>query len=240
MVDESNDVQMRDQQGGNAQGCCGGGDDHDSRGASGGGGCCGGGGKSWKTVVFLLVLVLAGVVAAHSVWKRGEAGPVGEPLLSLADGIASQSPGLAGADDLAGNEPLAAAGVKCGITLKSIEAVFTIANEQKADTVLVFLAGANEEAAGAAAETVEATAEKLVSSGKAIGVFTLAEGASGYEDLMKALGIKTLPAAVVMSRGKGSMAVSGEMTEAKLLGAYVKSLSAAGCGTSCAPGSCAP
>ena len=84
MVDESNDAQMRDQQGGNAQGCCGGGDDCGSGGASGGG-CCGGGGKSWKTALFVLVLVLAGVVAAHSILTGDQAGPATEPVLPVAE-----------------------------------------------------------------------------------------------------------------------------------------------------------
>jgi len=88
-------------------------------------------------------------------------------------------------------------------------------------------------------ETIEAIAsaeQKLKSSGIRIGLYTLrfSSPSNEYANLAAQL---TLPSMLVMSKGRGVGAVSGEITETKLLQAYVASSRAGGCGpsSSCGP-----
>jgi len=80
-------------------------------------------------------------------------------------------------------------------------------------------------------ETIEAIAsaeQKLKSSGIRIGLYTLrfSSPSNEYANLAAQL---TLPGMLVMSKGRGMGAVSGEITETKLLQAYVASSRAGGC-----------
>ena len=80
-------------------------------------------------------------------------------------------------------------------------------------------------------ETTEAIAsaeQKLKSSGLIIGLYTLrfSSPSNEYANLAAQL---TLPGMLVMSKGRGMGAVSGEITETKLLQAYVASSRTGGC-----------
>lgn len=80
-------------------------------------------------------------------------------------------------------------------------------------------------------ETIDAIAsaeQKLKSSGLNIGLYTLqfSSPSNEYADIASQL---TLPGMLVMSKGRGVGAVSGEITETKLLQAYVASSRAGGC-----------
>jgi len=105
------------------------------------------------------------------------------------------------------------------------------------DAVFVFVpAYGNNIASKETIDAIASAEQKLKSNGINIGLYTLrfSSPSNEYANLAAQL---TLPGILVMSKGKGMGAVSGEITETKLLQAYVASSRAGGCGpsSSCGP-----
>lgn len=196
--------------------------------ASDGGDCCTlGGGKNWKTIIFVVVILLAGAVAAHS-------------LVTKSDEKAGISPQAASSFNTAESSMEA-----CGVTLDSIQSLGKMAGDKNANVAFIFLAGEDEESARTASAQVEATMNMLSSKGKQVAAFTLHKGADGYDQLKKQFKVNSLPCVIVAGKGCGAAAVSGDITEPKLLQAFViASRPVSGCcpgpGTSCPPGSAQP
>jgi hypothetical protein len=89
-------------------------------------------------------------------------------------------------------------------------------------------------------ETIDAIAsaeQKIKSSGVSLGLYTLQSSSPEYANIAAQL---PLPGMLVMSKGRGMGAVSGGITEEKILQAYVLSSRAGGCGSGCAPSGCGP
>lgn len=217
-------------------------------GVSDGGGsdCCseiGGGGKawkSWKTAVFVLVLLAAGAVAAHSFLTNGNA-PRCTPGTTWnvdSGGVVSPCGQTDPAAEVsgAGGEPSKGSSVVCGVSLASMGELDKMAVGKKA--VFILLAGDNEEPAASASAQVEAMVSKLSAKGESVGAFTLKKDAPGYDQLLKQFSVQKLPCVVVAGRGSGASAVSGEITEAKLASAFVKASVPASCGPRSGPGCC--
>ncbi|MHC4462956.1 MAG: hypothetical protein ACYS6W_09970 [Planctomycetota bacterium] len=204
--------------------------------------CCptssGGGGKSWKTAVFVVVILLAGAVAAHSLLtKSGETANAPDEaassfgMVSLSDeaGLAIESPPTS-------EPPSEAAAVLCGVTLDSIKSLGKLADERGANVAFIFLAGEDGEPARVASAQVGATLNLLSDNGKKVAAFTLEKGAEGYDQLIKQFSVESLPSVIITGKGCGAVAVSSEITEAKLLRAFVMASTPA----SCKPGGCCP
>lgn len=105
------------------------------------------------------------------------------------------------------------------------------------DAVFVFLpAKADATIAKETNEAVEAVKRTLESKNIRIGLYTLQSGSPEHANIASQL---SLPGILILSKGRGMGAVSGEITEAKLLQAYVASTRAGGCGPSgCGPSGC--
>jgi len=103
------------------------------------------------------------------------------------------------------------------------------------DAVFVFIPAKGTDTVGKETTDAIASAEqKIKSTGASLGLYTLQPGSPEYANIASQL---TLPSMLVMSKGRGMGAVSGEITETKLLQAYVASSRAGGCGpsSSCGP-----
>ena len=90
----------------------------------------------------------------------------------------------------------------------------------------------------AAAEQVELAVKTVSQKNVRVGIFTMDEDAQGYSEVVKALSVNSLPGVAVLSRGCGAVAVTGEITEAELLRAFVAASTAACSAVSGAP--CCP
>ncbi|MCX6877649.1 MAG: hypothetical protein NTW21_28140 [Verrucomicrobia bacterium] len=101
------------------------------------------------------------------------------------------------------------------------------------DAVFVYLPGKIATAGGAPTTTMQAAARTLEAQGKKCALFTLQAGSPDYDKLGPQM---ALPGVLAMVRGKGMSAVSGEITETKLVQGYVAASSAGGC----APAGCGP
>jgi hypothetical protein len=177
------------------------------------------GNKKVKTVICLIVLLaICGIFVYKTTVAKQGAPTITEtafaaPILSQATG---QEPAVKAVED----------SKKVGESIESIALLNTLAINQ--DAVFLYIPASGNETIGKETLNAIASAEqKLKSSDIRIGLYTLQFSPSTeYANLAKQL---TLPSILVMSKGKGMGAVSGEITEGKLLQAYVASSRAGGC-----------
>ncbi len=204
--------------------------------------CCspssGGGGKSWKTAVFVVVMLLAGTVAAHSLLtKNGKTACVsGEGASSFGTSSLFDEAGLSTGSPTTSKQPSETVAVSCGVTLDSIESLAKLADERGANVAFIFLPGEDEDSTRTASAQVEAAINMLSAKGKQVAAFTLERGADGYDQLIKQFSVESLPSVIVAGKGCGAAAVSGEINETKLLRAFVVASKPASGG----PGGCCP
>jgi hypothetical protein len=113
-----------------------------------------------------------------------------------------------------------------GELLDSLASLNKVAINQ--DAVFVFIpANGNETISKETLNAIASAEQKLKSSGVNIGLYTLQFSMSKeYASIASQL---TLPGILVMSKGRGMGTVSGEITETKLLQAYVASSRASSC-----------
>jgi len=101
------------------------------------------------------------------------------------------------------------------------------------DAVFVFIpAKGNDIVSKEITDAIASAEQKIKSSGASLGLYTLQSDSPEYANIAAQL---PPPGVLVMSKGKGMGGVSGEITETKLLQAYVASSRAGGCGASCSP-----
>jgi MYXO-CTERM domain-containing protein len=180
-------------------------------------------GKPGKTrwVIGAIVLVAAGVLVARDIIKSDAAPP--------------QTSGQAFALPIAATNSIAAAPT----TEKSMEPIGALAElnalAAKLDAVFVFLPGKEGTSGNPLAATMNQAARTIEAQGKKIGLFTLMPSSHDYDQIE---GQITLPAVLAMVKGRGMKAISGEITETKLVQGYLAASSAGGCGPSAGAGCC--
>lgn len=185
------------------------------------------GNKKAKAVICLIVLLaICGIFVYKAKSAKQSAPAITEtafaaPLLNQATG---QEPAVKSVEDRK----------NIGEFIDSLASLNTVAVNQ--DAVFVFVPAKENEIVNK--ETINAIAsaeQRLKSSGVSIGLYTLRSSPTKeYSSIAAQL---SLPGILVMSKGKGMGAVSGEITETKLLQAYVASSRAGGC---CPSGGSAP
>lgn len=187
-----------------------------------------------KLAIFILVLSAAAAVAVHSfLGKSGSS--TDSPAQQFTAITHGESPTAPAAQNPGGNDVQEESkSVVCGITLDSMAALNQVAADK--DFVFILLPGESKEAAQAAAKKVDEALKKISAKGVRVASFTLGKDAQDYAELVKGLSIESLPSIVALGRGCGAAVVSGEVTEAKLLRAFVLA-STPSCGTPCGPSS---
>ncbi len=100
----------------------------------------------------------------------------------------------------------------------------------KSDAVFVYLLGKEATADNAPAIKAMQAAVRTIEAkgGSQCALFTLKAGSPDYDKLA---GQMSLPGVLALVKGKGMSAVSGEITETKLVQGYVAASSAGGCGS---------
>ena len=137
--------------------------------------------------------------------------------------VAGAEPGGATADPVSDDVAL---GV-WGVPLDSFAALDSVAADK--DAVFVLLSAGDDSGAKDAATQVEAAARKIMSRGPRIGLHTLKTDSADYARLAKQT---AAPRVLAMSKGCGSTMVSGEITEAKLMEAFITASRPSACGAS--------
>lgn len=122
-----------------------------------------------------------------------------------------------------------------GRSLDSLAGLNEVAANQ--DAVFVFIPAAGPYASDEKmTEAIAAAQRRIEATGAKIGVYTLQSGSPEYANI--AAQVQT-PGMLVMSKGRGMGAVSGGITETKILQAYVASSRVSSCGPSgCGPAGC--
>jgi len=232
--------------------------------------CCptgadGGGGKSWKTLVFVVIVIAAGVVLARSfINKSNSISDQAQELFATVQPepksdtppppkaavtaespteseVAVEAPSVVN-DTTKEEVPDKAVSALWGPELSSLASLNKVA--ANFDAVFILLGGEDQLKMQQVTKEVEAAAKTIQSGGSRISAFTLKKDAPDYRRLAKQFSI---PCAVAMVKGGGASGISGEITETKLIQAFVTaSRSGSGCcpgggGTSgCGPGRAKP
>jgi hypothetical protein len=120
-----------------------------------------------------------------------------------------------------------------GEFIDSLATLNKVAINQDAVFVFIPIKG-NDTVNKGITDAIASAEQKLKSNGVRIGLYTLQSSSPEYANIAAQL---PPPGMLVMSKGKGMGGVSGEITETKLLQAYVASSRAGGCGpsSSCGP-----
>lgn len=132
---------------------------------------------------------------------------------------------------------MAKTGQKIGEDLESLAALNKVALSQ--DAVFIFVpASSNMLADDKTSAAVLAAERTLITNKIVLGLYTLQTNSPNYSAIAAQV---QAPAILVACKGKGMAAVSGEITENKLLQAFTASSRAGGCGPSgCGPSGCGP
>jgi len=250
MLENVNTDEARQENPDDAQACC--------STASGSGDCCSpdssSGGKSWKMLVFLVIVVAAGVVLARSIMNKSDSTtdqtqqlfatiqPEGEsdtPLPSnAAANVETPDKSKGGVENTAvvdettkQDKSVKAAPSLWGPELDSLASLNKVAADT--DAVFILLTAEDQQKMQPVTSEIEAAAKKIQLSGTRISAFALKQDAPNYAQLAKQF---STPCVLAMVKGRGMSGVTGEITEAKLLQAFVRAASAISCG----PSGCCP
>lgn len=198
-------------------------------------GCrCNTAGPAGKTrwIVGVIVLVAAGLLVARAMVKDN-----GAPTVPASTGFAAlPAPKQALAPDVE-----AAPSDTNAVTAAPKEiAALSELNAVAADTigVFIFLPAKSETTAKAPMAQIRSAArtmEPQLRGGK-VGIFTLKTGSRDYEQIASQMAV---PGVLAMVKGRGMSAASGEITETKLIQAFVAASGGSGCGAGgCGPRGC--
>jgi hypothetical protein len=215
-----------------------------------GGDCCpsgsAGGTQRWKAVVFILIVISAGAVLANSLVRRLHTDSVDQPkqvfattqvdTCCLAPVQSSAETAVSPVADEAKEQDLT---VKESITLWNTELASLSSLNQVAtgaDAVFVLLGSQGQKANKGMTREMEAALAKIQSNGTRVSTFWLKDSAPEYANLAKQM---TFPCVLAMVKGGGMSVVSDEISEARLVQAFVAASRPSSCGPSgCGPAGC--
>jgi hypothetical protein len=234
-----------------------------------GGDCCpsgsDSGGKSWKMIVFIVIVVAAGAVLAHSIVNKsksdadqsqpefaafqidnGADAPTLPKAIEKLEGPVKSEVKVEKLEEPVKSEATAITTVqavepkKQDVSVKAVASIWkadldSLASLNKlaadADAVFVLLAGKPPLSDLAIMKEIEAAAQKIMADKTKVSAFRLKESAPEFADIAKQ---SSVPCVLAMVKGLGMSVVSGDITETKLVQAFVAaSRPSGGC---CPPG----
>ena len=182
-----------------------------------------------RWVVGVIVLATAGVMVVRGM-VRSDKGSTQAATAGLANPAATQS-AAGGADTK--SDAAAADETSVGTTIGAFAELNTVAI--KTDAVFIYLPAKEGTAAKAPSTPMKGAARLIEAKGMKCGLFTLKPGSPDYDQIAKQMAV---PGVLALVKGHGMSAVSGEVTEAKLLQGYVAAGSASKCGPGASAGCC--
>lgn len=181
-----------------------------------------------RWVVGSVVLVAAAAMAARAIVKNNSASvdPAAPGFADLAGTADMTSLTIPPANDASTN-------TAAGKEISALSELNTVAADTNA--VFVFLPDRKEKAGNAPTAQIQSAVRTIEARGSKIGVFILKPGGRDYERITAQVAV---PGVLAMVKGRGMKAVSGEITETKLVQAFVGASSGGGCGSSAKSGCC--
>ncbi len=188
--------------------------------------CCGGNcgspesggrGKGWKMVIFILIVIAAGVVLAHSFLRKSNSDAVQSQQVFAPVQVESPNEVLSVTDNTAQQEASAKnVPALWRADLNSLASLNKLAADT--DAVFVFLAAEEGQIDRNIVGQVEAAAKTIGTDEIRVSAFKLNKTAPEYAQLAKQFPV---PSVLAMVKGRGMSAVSGQISETKLVQAYV-------------------
>lgn len=181
----------------------------------------------------VVVLLAAATLVARAVVKNDGATtePAGSAFAPLAPATTADSQSPA-------NPPatIEATETSVGKTIASLSELNTVAAASNA--VFVYVPGKEGSAGNLPAAAMKDAASRIESQGYKAALFTLDTGSRDYQQLTTQMSV---PGVLAMVKGRGMSAVTGDITETKLIQGFVAASSAGGCGPAgCGPTGCGP
>jgi len=198
-----------------------------------GSGCgCHATGTPGKTrwVVGAIVLVAAGALVVRAI-ITSEGTPTQTATPAFADPVALQT--AAATEGTKSGVAAQVAETSVETTIGAFSELNTVA--AKTDAVFVFLPGKTGTSSNAPTTALKGAVRTIEAKGFKCGIFTLKAGTRDYDQIAAQMPV---PAVLALVKGRGMSAVSGEITETKLLQCFVAASSVAGCGASAGAGCC--
>jgi len=188
-----------------------------------------------RMIVGTIVLLVAVALVARAVITTNTA-PSQPDAAAFTSPIVAQTPS---AETGPATSPVATAETADTFVAKEIGAFAELNTLAAAsDAVFVYVPGKNGTSSNPPATAMQSAANRIRSQGAKIGLFTLKAGTRDYEQIAAQMSV---PGVLALVKGKGMSAVSGEVTETKLIQGYVAASSAGGCGPGgCGPAGCGP
>ena len=191
-------------------------------------------GASGKTrwVVGAIVLAAAGVMVVQAMIKSdGAATQTTAPAFATL--AASQTPAGESGPATKSGAAASAAETSVGTSLGAISELNAVA--ATADAVFIFLPGKEGTSGNPPSIAMKGAVRTIEAKGLKCGLFTLKAGSRDYDQIAAQMSV---PGVLAMVKGRGMSAVSGEITETKLVQGFVAASSAGGCGPSAGAGCC--
>lgn len=183
-----------------------------------------GSGSRGRWVVGVIVLLVAGVLVVRAMVKDS-----GAQANQAAPGFTDPT---APVQTAATNEQTAVSDTVVG---KEIGAFAELnALTLNVEAVFVYLPGKDETSGKVPASQINGAVRTLESQGRKVGIFTLKRATRDYDQIAAQVAV---PNVLALVKGRGMNAVSGDITEPKLIQAFVAA-SSAGCGPSAGAGCC--
>lgn len=171
-----------------------------------------------RWVIGAIVLAAAGVLVARDIIKSNGAS------------VQTTTPAFALPTSTGDSGSATNSGTAASTTEKSVESIGALSElntvATNLDAVFVFLPGKEETSANPPAATLNKAARTIEAQGKKIGLLTLKPSSPDYD---KIAGQISMPGVLAMVKGRGMNAISGDITETKLVQGYLAASSAGGC-----------
>ncbi len=180
-----------------------------------------------RWILGILVLLVVAVLVSRAVRKNS-----GASIDSAASAFPTLAP-TATADTQPPAGPVAAVtatATTVGASITSLSDLNKVAAAN--DAVFVYLPAQDGASGNSPEASMRSAASRINSQGHKVGLFTLETGSRDYAQLA---GQVPVPAVLALVKGRGMSAVSGAITETKLIQGFVAAGNAA-----CGPGGCGP
>jgi len=188
-----------------------------------------------RVILGTIVLLVAVALVARAVIKTNAA-PSQPDAAAFTSPIVAQTPP---AESVSATPAVEAAKTPDTFVAKEIGTLtelntLAVAN----DAVFVYIPGKNGSSSNPPAAAMQSAAKRIGSQGVKIGFFALKAGTRDHDLIAAQMSVPGVLAAV---KGRGMSAASGDITETKLIQAFVGASSAGGCGAGgCGPAGCGP
>ena len=189
-----------------------------------------------RWVIGAIVLAAAGVMVVRAMIKTNGSSTQASATAFAAPVALETMPGQTGPATNSGALAQAAE-TSVGTTIGAFAELNAVA--ANTDAIFIFLPG-KEGVSGNRLSTPMQGAARMIESktGLKCGLFTLRAGSRDYDQIAAQMSV---PGVLALVKGRGMSAVSGDITESKLLQGFVAASSAGGCGpasSGCGPSGC--